>query len=335
MKKFLLLAAALLAATSMTAEQKEYVLNLNNPVSPATINFNENNYWEGTYDETVNELKFSPFVFSHLPGGEGSSWGGYYWEGFTLSKSTDITDYSASGSTGSFLTNFGNAITGGAVATDADGSIIRNADGTAQAAPGAPYLVAYWGGVYSTTPSCTLTFDTPNEQGKLSYEMRGLYITNNCWPYYSFFHGDGFARAFDQEGDAFNCIATGYDAEGNVTGTSTFTLASFANNELNAVNGWAWWNLAELGEVAKVEFSLTSTDIGAYGMNTACYFCMDKVIVAEPELTAIDDATISRTVSAVDYVNLAGQRSAEPFDGVNVVITHYTDGTTSTAKVMR
>jgi hypothetical protein len=34
-------------------------------------------------------------------------------------------------------------------------------------------------------------------------------------------------------------------------------------------------------------------------------------------------------------VNLAGQKSATPFSGVNIVITRYTDGSTTAAKVVK
>ena len=34
----------------------------------------------------------------------------------------------------------------------------------------------------------------------------------------------------------------------------------------------------------------------------------------------------------VRYINVAGQESDTPFDGVNIIVTTYTDGTTTTAK---
>ena len=40
----------------------------------------------------------------------------------------------------------------------------------------------------------------------------------------------------------------------------------------------------------------------------------------------------SRAVAGVDYYNLAGQRSSRLWQGVNIVVTRYTDGTTSTCK---
>ncbi|MBR1475107.1 MAG: hypothetical protein IJ613_05975 [Muribaculaceae bacterium] len=58
-------------------------------------------------------------------------------------------------------------------------------------------------------------------------------------------------------------------------------------------------------------------------------------------LTIIDNATTAisdlsaATVAGVKYVNLAGQVSSKPFDGVNIVVTTLTDGTTQTSKVIK
>ena len=42
-----------------------------------------------------------------------------------------------------------------------------------------------------------------------------------------------------------------------------------------------------------------------------------------------------KTISSVKYVNLAGMESVDPFEGVNIKVTTYNDGTTSTCKVMK
>ena len=43
----------------------------------------------------------------------------------------------------------------------------------------------------------------------------------------------------------------------------------------------------------------------------------------------------SKEVASVKYVNLAGIESATPFNGVNIVVKTYTDGTHSTSKMMK
>ncbi len=50
--------------------------------------------------------------------------------------------------------------------------------------------------------------------------------------------------------------------------------------------------------------------------------------------TGINDIN-SKAVKSVKYVNIAGIESAEPFDGLNIVVTTYTDGTKAAAKVIK
>ena len=51
--------------------------------------------------------------------------------------------------------------------------------------------------------------------------------------------------------------------------------------------------------------------------------------------TGVEDVQANKTVAGVKYVNLAGQMSDTAFSGVNIVVTTYTDGTTSTVKVIK
>ena len=51
--------------------------------------------------------------------------------------------------------------------------------------------------------------------------------------------------------------------------------------------------------------------------------------------TAITDVFYNATVESVTYVNALGMTSDKPFDGVNIVITRYTNGRTITQKVVR
>lgn len=51
--------------------------------------------------------------------------------------------------------------------------------------------------------------------------------------------------------------------------------------------------------------------------------------------TAVEELNANKTISSVAYYNLAGQLSAQPVDGVNIVVTTYSDGSTTTAKVIK
>ena len=51
--------------------------------------------------------------------------------------------------------------------------------------------------------------------------------------------------------------------------------------------------------------------------------------------TGVEDVNADKTISSVRYYNVAGVESATEFEGVNLVVTTYTDGTTSTVKVVK
>ena len=59
-----------------------------------------------------------------------------------------------------------------------------------------------------------------------------------------------------------------------------------------------------------------------------------KLVVVRNNITGVDDLS-AKAVASVKYVNMAGQVSDRPFDGVNLVVTKFTDGTTSTVKVVK
>ena len=61
-----------------------------------------------------------------------------------------------------------------------------------------------------------------------------------------------------------------------------------------------------------------------------------KIVVKQNNTTptAITDVN-SKAVKSVKYVNIAGMESNVPFDGVNIVVTTYTDGTKAAAKVIK
>ena len=51
--------------------------------------------------------------------------------------------------------------------------------------------------------------------------------------------------------------------------------------------------------------------------------------------TRVADVDAARTVKSVTYCDAAGRMSNRPYNGLNIVVTRYTDGSTSTSKVVR
>jgi hypothetical protein len=69
-----------------------------------------------------------------------------------------------------------------------------------------------------------------------------------------------------------------------------FYLADYRftdNSEDYIVDEWTWVDLSSLGAVDSLSFTLTSSDVGQFGMNTPAYFCMDNVFAADPMVSTI------------------------------------------------
>ena len=133
----------------------------------------------------------------------------------------------------------------------------------------------------------------------------GAYFTNTTYAYFSMLNGDAFSKKFggftgDDE-DWLLLTIEGFDGATS-TGTMEFYLADyrFADNGLDyIVDGWTWVDLTSLGAVTSLDFSLSSTDNGMFGMNTPGYFAMDGM-VPEP---------VSMSLLALGGVALLRRRS--------------------------
>ena len=61
----------------------------------------------------------------------------------------------------------------------------------------------------------------------------------------------------------------------------------------------------------------------------------DIDVVIMKDMTAVQEVNAEKAVSSVAYYNLAGQMSEQPVNGVNIVVTTYSDGSRTTAKVIK
>lgn len=247
---------------------EEYItLDLEHTITFESSPLAPNSHWSETYAENVY-LESQNFIFSHRSG-----WGGYYWDGFTLSNHTDNSDFGSSNS-GDWVDNQWGIMPKGGV----DGQ-------------GANYLVGYWGGFNDgAAADVTETSNFVMFNDGQNYLATGVFVANSPWPYYGIKDGDSFARKFDQ-GDYFKLIATGYAQDGTTqTGTTEFYLADYRSvnpTQWKLNKDWQWMDLTDLGQVAYIQFSLESTDSGDYGMNTAALFGLDKLTVKKVGPTTV------------------------------------------------
>lgn len=60
-----------------------------------------------------------------------------------------------------------------------------------------------------------------------------------------------------------------------------------------------------------------------------------KLSDIQDEVTGVNDVTTSKKVASVTYYNVAGMNSEKPFDGINIVVTTYSDGSKRTTKTIK
>jgi hypothetical protein len=116
--------------------------------------------------------------------------------------------------------------------------------------------------------SLNITFTKPINQVSLN-------VANDSYTAISMRNGDAYAKKFGV-GDWFKVTITGYSKKNNV-GTTTAYLADFRTAPYYILNTWELVNLSSFGTVDELSFKLSSSDNGAYGMNTPSYFCLDNI----------------------------------------------------------
>lgn len=121
--------------------------------------------------------------------------------------------------------------------------------------------------------------------------VAGFYATNNTYAYLSMLNGDGFAKKFGGEtGDDpdFLLLTIKKYLNGELSSDSVdFYLADFRfedNSQDYIVKDWTYIDLTGLGDADSLQFLITGSDVGQYGLNTPAYLCLDN-------LTTLDQTT--------------------------------------------
>ncbi len=142
------------------------------------------------------------------------------------------------------------------------------------------YVTAYVAGALN------LTMTTP-------MEVSGFFITNTTYAYLAIRDGSDWTKKFGgtdgSDPDYFRLLVWGTDRDGLFTDTIDFYLADFRSEDPEAdfiIKKWEWLDLKSLGLVRALNFSLESSDIGEYGMNTPAYFCFDDFTADLPSFSS-------------------------------------------------
>ena len=139
-------------------------------------------------------------------------------------------------------------------------------------------FVSSWATTLPTVSFGAVTGDDYNTS------IAGVYFTNSAYAYWSMTDGDAYAKKFGgtswDDADWFKLNVKGITETGYTIEAVDFYLADCRftdNSEDYIIDDWTWVDLTGLGDVVGLEFSLSSSDVGDWGMNTPAYFAMDNL----------------------------------------------------------
>jgi hypothetical protein len=158
-------------------------------------------------------------------------------------------------------------------------------------------------------------------------QLDGFYVTNSTFAALSMKNGDAFAKKFGgisgADPDFFVLTVKGYNNGSLKSDSVNFYLADYRsadNTKDYIVKTWEWVDLKNLGNVDSIRFSLTSSDVGSFGMNTPAYFCIDNFTTRDV-FTGIDAQ--NETVSFRFYPNPAKDFVLIEAEGKEVSVAVY------------
>ena len=152
-----------------------------------------------------------------------------------------------------------------------------------------------------------------------------LAISNTTYAALSMLRGDSFAKKFGGDSgndpDFFTLTIEGLDASGEVVGQVDVFLADyqFTDNSLDYIlDDWLTVDLMPVSNARSLAFSLSSSDVGNFGMNTPSYFAVDDIVMLTPVVAFdVQKATLLESDGAnatMARVSRAGGDSSEPLE---------------------
>jgi len=136
-----------------------------------------------------------------------------------------------------------------------------------------------------------------NTTGKV---VNGFYITNTTYAYNSMRDGDSIAKKFGgtngTDPDFFKLEIQKYSNGELAPQVVEFYLADFRSDDSNEdyiVNDWQWVDLTSLGNVDSLQFTLNSSDIGNFGINTPLFFAIDNLEISEEISTSNENIILT------------------------------------------
>ena len=116
-----------------------------------------------------------------------------------------------------------------------------------------------------------------------NFVFSGAWVTNTTYAYLAIKDGnDGYLNQTQfKENDWFKLTAIGYTSDNKVINKVDFYLADYRNNKKEVINNWQWFDWSAIRDAAYIQFEMSSSDNGEYGMKTPAYFSMDAITLIE------------------------------------------------------
>lgn len=180
--------------------------------------------------------------------------------------------------------------------------------------------------VYSVAQGGAKLKFNASAQGK---QMAGFYVTNSTYAAISMRDGDMFAKKFGgvsgNDPDWFKLKVQKYFGGVLAPDSVTFYLADyrFTNNAQDyIVKTWQFVDLTSLGNVDSLVFTLSSSDVGGFGMNTPNYFCLDNfttlnVVTGIAEFNAFENSTTVYPNPTTSQLNISSEKKIEKIEVYN------------------
>lgn len=127
-----------------------------------------------------------------------------------------------------------------------------------------------------------------------------------------------FVMQVDQEENVYSLIG------------ASLNMLTFGGNEGNVMR----FTITASEDFDAHKAAITLADAILVTKRNEVYVANDAYVMVNDN-TGVENINADKQVADVRYINVAGQESDTPFNGVNIVVTTYTDGTTSTVKVVK
>jgi hypothetical protein len=233
-----------IALTACDKEETKKVIN----VGFEELNIPELGYWNGS--DMSGGFTSGDLIFEN----SFTDWGGgmVYWSGFGYSSLGDVTTQGYENQYSSYA---------GSGVDNSENFLVGSIDFYSETLPTISYIDTISG-----------------------FEPFIIWVTNTTYAALSMEYGDFASKKFGGESgndpDWFKLMIIGIGLDNQPKDTVEFMLADYTfqdHSDDYIIQQWRPVDVGKLGYVKSLKFSLSSSDVGDYGMNTPAYFCLDQI----------------------------------------------------------